>query len=210
MATEAEERALARGRIRAIAQIRALASPVRQDILDVVDTLGPCSVATVAHTLGRRPDGLYYHIARLRRVGLIAITEEPGANGRATARLRVRSSAPALVYDPSDARNRDAVLLVVAGMLRNALRGFRRAFRPEHAVVSGLGRNLWAGRRQAVLDTASLEEVNMLVRRILRILHSRRPREAKGGSLHEFTFVLAVSASRGAKCREGGTRVDAR
>ena len=39
-----------------VGQIRALASSIRQDIVDTVAATGPCSVADVARTLGRPAD----------------------------------------------------------------------------------------------------------------------------------------------------------
>jgi predicted transcriptional regulator len=50
-------------------QIRALASPIRQDILDALTAIGPCSVSELAAAIGRPADGLYYHIRHLLKAG---------------------------------------------------------------------------------------------------------------------------------------------
>src|SRR5688572_15611419 len=112
-------------------QIRALASPIRQDILDTVMAIGPCSVADVARALGRRADGLYYHIRRLIGVRLLV------GMGEGELQLDVPRKSMYLVYDPSDRRNRAAVLRVISALLRSAGRTFRKGFRPGVAVVSG-------------------------------------------------------------------------
>ncbi|HET9620627.1 MAG TPA: helix-turn-helix domain-containing protein, partial [Kofleriaceae bacterium] len=46
--------------------IAALASPVRQEILDTVEALGgTATIAELAAQLGRPADGLYYHVTVL-------------------------------------------------------------------------------------------------------------------------------------------------
>ena len=58
-------------RIRRTEQIEALASPVRQEIVDALQVSGACPIAEVAAQLGRAPDSLYYHVRHLERVGLV-------------------------------------------------------------------------------------------------------------------------------------------
>src|SRR3954463_6659873 len=77
-------------------QIRALASPIRQDILDAVTAIGPCSVAQLAVALGKPADGLYYHIRRLLDVGLLM---EVAADGGGGADLRL-DPGPKPFYPP--------------------------------------------------------------------------------------------------------------
>ena len=67
-------------------QIRALASSTRQDIVDTIAAIGPCSVAELARALGRSADGLYYHIRVLTRVGLLVAREVISRSGN-TRRL---------------------------------------------------------------------------------------------------------------------------
>ena len=67
-------------------QIRALASPVRQDILDAVVAIGPCTVAELAAALGKPPDAMYYHIRRLLAVRLLV---EVASNGDERPDLRL-------------------------------------------------------------------------------------------------------------------------
>src|SRR5262245_59943954 len=67
--------------IRSKAQLAAISSPVRQEILDGVQALGPGSIAEVAKLLGRPADSLYYHVRTLERLGLLVRTGER-RNGR--------------------------------------------------------------------------------------------------------------------------------
>jgi DNA-binding transcriptional ArsR family regulator len=175
-------------------QIRALASPTRQDILDAVTAIGPCSVAELASVVDRRPDGLYYHIRRLVKVGLLREVADDESR-RGELRLDVPHEALYLQYRPDNRANKAAILRVAGAMIRSAERGFRRAFVPEVAVVDGPRRNLWASRNRGALTPAELTEVNALISRLHAIMKSGR-RDGTGAasadrSLHELTIVLA-------------------
>ena len=174
--------------IRDLQQIRALASPVRQAIVDTLEAVGPCSVAELAGLLDTPADGLYYHLRILRARRLVAAAEGPGP-----ARVQAVSDAgdpPMRVrYDPASRANAAAVTRLVGSMLREALRSFRKAFRPG-AVVEGPRRSLWAGRRTAWLTEEELEEVNAGIARLVEYLSERRARKPEG-QLYSFTFAIS-------------------
>ncbi|HUE01192.1 MAG TPA: helix-turn-helix domain-containing protein [Bryobacteraceae bacterium] len=170
-------------------QIRVLASPVRQDILDTVDAAGPCSVAQLARLLGMRADGLYYHIRCLSQAGLLKVASAKNKRGRREARLEV-GRYQWIKYRPSSAANRNAVVRVAGAMLRNARRQFARAFHPDIAAISGPKRNLWAARARAFLSPDDLKRLNILLAELLDLFDpSARPPDS--GALHEITFVIA-------------------
>ncbi|HYV40165.1 MAG TPA: helix-turn-helix domain-containing protein, partial [Thermoanaerobaculia bacterium] len=52
-------------------QLAALASPVRQEIVDVLAGMPRAPIAAIAAALGRPANGLYYHVRELVRVGLV-------------------------------------------------------------------------------------------------------------------------------------------
>lgn len=178
-------------------QIRALASPVRQEVVDTVQALGPCSVAEIAAELGRPADGLYYHVRALLRVGLLVEAGERSA-GRRCERLYATPSGERgmqLRYAPGDPENVEAVTRVVGGMLRVTQRDFSVALRSGRVVVEGPRRDLWAARMKGWFSDAELEEVHDLLDRLRELLE--RPRRDDGQRLHALTFVLApVAASR--------------
>jgi len=123
------------GRIAEPAAIRAIASPVRQELVDTLEALGGvATVAELAEQLGRPADGLYYHVEILRRAGLfVAAPLGRSDTGRSERRYRTPTrpgTQLALVYRPRDARNAAAVRAVVGGMLRIARRDFDRALAP--------------------------------------------------------------------------------
>lgn len=151
-------------------QLGALASPVRQEIVDTLEALGgEAPVAALAAQLGRPSDGLYYHLRLLVRAGLLDPLADVGdgrryrIRGRGGARLRLQ-------YLPGATPNARAVERVVAGMLRIARRDFAAAIRREETVAEGPGRTLWASRTKGWVGAAELEAVNALLERLIELL----------------------------------------
>ncbi len=181
-----------------VKKVKALASPVRAAIIDVLEVLGPATVVQVADSLGYPPDGLYYHFGMLERHGLVVRAEpEPGSGA---ARFQLPGHPATLRYRLDDARQQGATAKVVATMVRSAERSFRRAFAPGLATVEGPRRNLRAGRRTAWLTAAELQELNQHIERIHAIFGQGVPRR-RGARLHEFTYVLAPVVEKGRRAR---------
>jgi DNA-binding transcriptional ArsR family regulator len=169
-------------------QVRALASPLRAAIVDALEVLGPAAVGDLAAALGYPPDGLYYHLRVLRRVGLIR--EAGGGEGKGGVRYDLPGRPATLRYRLDDRSLAEATAAVVATMTRCAQRSFRRGYAPGRATAEGPQRNLRAGRRTAWLTAADLEKLNALIERVHR-LFARGRAGRPGARLHEFTYVLA-------------------
>src|SRR5689334_1813461 len=125
--------------IRRREQIAALASPVRQEIVDMVQASGPLSVAELAGLLGRPADGLYYHVKALAKVGLLVERAGRGVrNGR--GRTEAVFAVPGrlrLAYRPKDPENVAGIKRAAAAMLRVTGRTFAEAFDAGLAVGAG-------------------------------------------------------------------------
>ncbi|MBK7403963.1 MAG: helix-turn-helix transcriptional regulator [Phycisphaerales bacterium] len=168
-------------------QIAALASPARQEIVDAVEAGGPCSVGQIAELLGRRQDGLYYHVRHLLKVGLLVEVDKRPTARRDEAVYDVAARPMQIRYEPKQARNAAEVTRVVASMLRLAHRSFAEAMRRGDARVRGPLRNLRAARLKAWLTEEDTREINNHVRAIWTIARrGRRP----GAALHSITFVV--------------------
>ena len=183
------------GSIRGASAIAALASPVRQEIVDTVEALGGvATIAELAARLGRPADGLYYHVRRLAAAGLLV--REDG-----TTAERFRTPAPgrglALDYRPDDPRNAAAIRRVIGGMLRIARRDFDAGLAIPGVVAHGPRRALWAGRGKGWVTPEELGELNALAARATAIL--RHPRAPGRDRLVSFCFVLAPIAPRAAR-----------
>ena len=168
-------------------QIRALASPVRVAIIDALEGGGPLSIADVGSILGYPPDGLYYHLRALERLGLVTRIESEG-NG--AARFDVPGRPVTLRYDLADRRRRNATTKLVSTILRRAERSFRRAYAPGRAQADGPHRNLRAGRRTAWLKPRELAALNRALESVHALFERGRPGR-RGARLIELTYIVA-------------------
>lgn len=173
------------------AQVRALASPLRQEIFDVLEAAGPCSVAELAQRLARAPDSLYFHLRRLARVGLVVELERRQVGRHVFRRFDV--AARPMRIDRAKARGRDMDALV-GGMLRLAQRDFRRGLAEPSRVILGAGRNHAAARVRGWLDAARLARANRLLEELGALLRSGRP--APGAQPVALAWVLAPVPGR--------------
>src|SRR5262245_53960213 len=146
--------------IRHPAQLRTLASPVRQEILDALAASGASPIRELAAQLGRRPHALYYHLRALEGVGLVR---------RAGTRRNRKSDAvlyavPAprmmLAYRFGARGFAGDMRRTLGALLRLTERDFRRALRLRAARAAGPRRNLLCSRTKARLSTARLARVN--------------------------------------------------
>lgn len=170
-------------------QIRALISPVRQEIADAIHAAGPVSISQLAAILGRPADALYFHIRTLERVGLLKRTGELATGRRSGAVYDVSDRPLRIRYDPQDRPVTRALIKVSGSMLRLAHRDFVRAFKDGLVDPEGDHRNTWSGRAKGWLTREEIAQVNLCWRKILEILQDARPRE--GARLHAATFVMS-------------------
>lgn len=176
-----------------IQQVRAVASPVRAAVIDALEVMAPATIVQIARALGYPPDGLYYHMRLLERIGLVSRTApDPGTGA---ARFELPGHPATLRYRLDDRQYGRAMAKVVGTMVRCAERSFRRAFAPTRATAKGPHRNLRAGRRTAWLTAADLRRLNRHIERIHALFALGNPRRA-GSRLHEFTYVLAPIVRR--------------
>lgn len=171
-------------------QIRAMQSPVRIALLDLVEANGPMSVAELAACLDCAMDGLYYHLNIMTKSGWFVCTSTFATNGRSKAVYDLAQRPYRLEYKPRDAKNRTAVTRVIATLLRDSLREFRRAY-ANKPVTSGQRRNLWSGRKIAWLTSGEVEELNRVLHRIVfGVMRTRRQRRSRTNPIC-FTWVLS-------------------
>lgn len=172
-------------------RLAALASPLRQEIIDAAEAAGPCSIADLARWIGRPADRLYFHIRRLLRVGLL-IEAGQRREGRHVATLYALPARHLrLAYRPERPANLRALTSITDGALRLASRDFRRTLATGRAVVEGPDRDTWGGRLKGWITPAEQRRINALMLDIQRILRRARPRP--GTRCAAFTFVLTPS-----------------
>ena len=183
-----------RRNITSSSQLRALASPARQEILDLLARTGPASAADLGRLLQRPADGLYYHLRALARVGLIRAATRVRA-GRTETVYRSAHREPALRHDVSPSGNSAAVTAIVASMLRLGVRDFRKAAASGSVRTEGPRRDLWALRVAGRLLEGDLEAVN----RGIRGLRDAVTRRRTGGRLYALTILITPLDHRARK-----------
>ncbi|QAY75183.1 helix-turn-helix domain-containing protein [Sphingosinicella sp. BN140058] len=180
--------------VRNRAQVRLLASPVRQEVVDTLAALGgEAGVASLAEQLGRPADGLYYHLRALVAGGLVE--EVPSENGERRFRLAGDGAGPLrLSYDLGPEGNAAELRAFVHGLLQIANRDFETALGRSDTIVAGPARRLWASRNKGWLDAADVVEVNALLARLGEL--TSQPRVNGRDHLVSLAFVLAPTDAR--------------
>ena len=174
--------------------ITVLASPVRQEIVDTLASLGgEATAADLALQLGRHADGLYYHLKVLCRSGL---TVETGGKGEEERRYRLAGDASAplrLAYRTGSEAHAAALRKFAHGLLQVAEKDFGDALEMPGVVTEGPSRQLWAARNKAWLSQTELAEVNSLLERLCTLMS--QPRTPERDQLASCMFVLAPHAA---------------
>lgn len=170
--------------------ITVLASPLRQEIVDMLAALGGgTSIAELATHLGRHADGLYYHLNILCKAGLVS-EEGNSADGERTYQIAGHTCEPLrLAYRTDSDAHKTALRKFARGMLQVAEEDFEAALESDAAVLSGPKRQLWAARNKAWLTEQELGEVNALLERLCDLMS--RPRTPEREHLLSCVFVLA-------------------
>ncbi len=187
--------------IRDPAVIEALVSPVRQNLVDRLEALGPSSVRELAESLRVAPDSLYYHVKMLVKAGVLVAKGEQETRRRDETLYDVVKRNWHIRYEPADPDNTRAVRRLTASLLRQAERDFESGLEDPAAEVSGPARNLWSLRLEACLEPDELENINQHMKEVLAIL--RKPRRKGGkGTLCAMTWALApIEKTRGKRRR---------
>jgi len=197
-------------------QIRALAVPARQEIIDALLCSGPSTVADIAAFLGRPADSLYFHIRILKRLGLVVRAESRRPGGREEKVYDVPGRPMRIDYDLGDRRISAGIVKAIGAMLRITRRDFNDAVDGGTAAVDGLYRALWGARVKGWITKPELKGVNRRLNEICRIMLS--PERRRGSGLHSFTFVITPiepntrerTQERRAKNRESRQRKEER
>lgn len=171
-------------------QLAALKAAARQELLDVLSSMGTVSIAELAAGLERPADSLYYHMRILQKVGLVHEDGVREVAGHSERLYRAVSSDLRLAYTPGEKGNAAAVTPIVDSMLRLTSRDFKAAFTDATTVVDGPQRELWAARATGWLTEEQVAELNCHILSMMQTATSSPPRSGKE-RLYAITMVLA-------------------
>jgi DNA-binding transcriptional ArsR family regulator len=173
-------------------QMQVLASSGRDDLMDAIHVIGPCTVSELARYVGRSAPSLYYHLKALRDVGLLIETTRKVDGSMARTEYRTPGRPMFLRYDLTNPRKTRAVVAIARARLKSAERGFVAGCGDrERSNPVGPRRNLWVARWKGHLSDEALEEANVLFHRLLDLFQKEGDPDAHSRTLHELTFVIA-------------------
>ncbi len=113
--------------LRDVRQLAALRSPVRQQLITLLERSGPSSVRELAERIGMATESLYYHVHALVRAGLLRRTGQ--RRGATRPEALYEAIARHFSLDPQNRSSEylDALAKVGSAALRAADRDYRRA-----------------------------------------------------------------------------------
>ncbi len=170
-------------------QIELLTSPLRQEIIGAVQSMGTCSVRELALELGTPPDSLYYHLKKLVAAGLLVSVGTRSATRRHEEVFRTPGDSMRVVFDLRNPQISDAIRSATGAALRMSHRDFDQGSRSRLARVKGRHRNLGGARLAGWLSRDENAEVNQHLDRIEEIY--RNSRRGRGRTRHGLTWVMA-------------------
>ena len=150
------------------AQRKALASPLRQEILGHFAGTRSLAVADLAERMGRPATALYYHVSQLHDLGFLETAGERRKGKRYETLFRPtaqRFEMPAA----GESEWSDAIEALTVAQ-RMAIRDMKGALESGRMRDEGDDRNCIAFRLQGQIDTVSLRAVNEHIDAILDLL----------------------------------------
>lgn len=144
-----------------ITKAKAIRSPVRTRILEILLAGSPMPVRDIAARMGKPPVPLYHHVKTLLAAGLVREAGTAG-QGRESERLYAPAAKGFRVEtDGLTKRGREDLAGLGAAHVRYALRRYVRAVETKDAVLSGPGRTAMVRHMSLSLSAARLAELNL-------------------------------------------------
>jgi len=156
-------------------QIRAISSPVRHAIHQVVLSQGQASISEIANQLGKPAASLYRHIDKLVEVGLLV---EDGTKSTARRDAKVYSSTLEFFrYADRDIDMVDAISGFARASLKETGKQLTRTFERGDAVLPVPGRDTFIGSPSGWLDPDEIGELNEHIDAIIALMANKPRRE---------------------------------
>jgi predicted ArsR family transcriptional regulator len=155
-------------------QIRALCSPMRHEIHQVVLSQGKASIREIAEQMGRKPASLYRHIDQLVQVGLLL---EEGTKSTVRRDAKVYSTKLEFMrYRPRKPEMVKALGEFARASLKDTGLKITKTFDSGEAIVVAPLRDTFVGSPAGWLDDDELSELNEHIDAINELL-SNKPRK---------------------------------
>jgi DNA-binding transcriptional ArsR family regulator len=172
----------------------ALASPLRMEIIGAFRTHGPASIRQIAAELDRPADGLYHHLRKLLKAGILVERGSRKVGRRIEAVYELASGRIAGRLDPKSPESKAAAVRAGSAVLRLAHREFKTAIETDALTLTKGLPNIRASRHKVWLSEQGLERLHRLFGQIERLL--LKENKEKNGSPHSLTIVLTPCVKR--------------
>lgn len=168
-------------------QLRALTSPVRHQIHQLVDSCGPCSARELANHMDRSAESLYYHLHQMLRVGLL----QKAGKGKGLRKTEAIFDVVGRPYRVDRSiTNRRFLKLVsecASARLRYAARSLDQAITSPGATKQGEDRTWRMEQSTAKLSKKDIAQLNTMIDDIMVFLRERN--ESSGDTLYSVTIA---------------------
>jgi len=168
-------------------QLKALGSPLRQRMVDVVQSIGPCSISEIAEAVDRRADSLYHHMRILEAVGLVTDAGRRATERRPEALFDVPGRPMRMAIDADNIHHLRTLAENVGAMLRLTERNVQEALEQGDVLVGKRGERLRGMRVEAWLTKGELRQVLEHIDCVAGLMTGR---ERRGGERFAFSVVL--------------------
>ena len=192
----------ARLQIKSPAAWRAILSPVRREIVEAMQELGPCPIADVAAASGRPADALYRHVAILVKAGFLvdAGTRKGKRNPERLYDAAANDFLAPNVRRAGAADERQMIAATAETLAKATARSMRASATAGRLVCDAAARNFAVAHFLTWLTPGRFEEVRSLLLRINEIIEAGR-REQVGELYESLAILTPVTRARGTHAR---------
>ena len=192
----------ARLQIKSPAAWRAILSPVRREIVEAMQELGPCPIADVAAASGRPADALYRHVSILVKAGFLvdAGTRRGKRNPERLYDAAANDFLAPNVRRAGAADERQMIAATAEALAKATARSMRASASAGRLACDAASRNFAVTHYLTWLTTSRFEEVRSLLLRINEIVEAGR-REQVGELYESLAILTPVTRARGTHAR---------
>jgi len=180
-------------------QKRAIASPLRMELIGLFVDREALSVAEIAERMGRPASAIHYHVGVLLEAGLLVRSGERREGRRREALYRPAADLFRMEHSrKSKEPGTPAPVRTMAAAFRMAEREMTAALSDPTVKASGPHRNILGARMHARLSKKDLAELNRHLRAIEKMLTdiAKNPKPSAGDQFVSLTLALLPLRNR--------------
>ena len=176
--------------IRSAQQMRALCSPIRAQIISIMENREEYSVGEIAADLGMQAESVYYHVHALAQAGLLLQAGERFGSTRPKVTYRLLAERVCVDWENTRADYRKALKKATRTAHRLAERLTERAIDDPGCRMNGPDADAWMGQEGVRLGPEKLRELMLKLAEIDRFIIENN---VAGDADEETTYMVTVS-----------------